>query len=130
MPMYDYKYLLCAAATVKNGEYTTDEINFGNAAPNPGGTGRFGLHVVVTTVIAGAASGLEIWVFHSAATTPTTKHVGRWFATASLAAGTHFFVPIPATCLQYVRAGVICTSEDVSSGAFTMWLGPDEDGAL
>lgn len=126
--MYDYKYLLCSALNIKDGEYTTDEINFGVANPNLGRSGMFGLHIVVTTVIAGATEGIYIWVNHDATTTPTVRHVGRFFTLASLVAGSHWYIPCGHSLLQYARASVQKHTTDVSTGNFTMWFGPDEDG--
>lgn len=129
MPIYDYKYLLCEQANIKDGQYTTNQKDFGYPNPNLGATGKFGLHVLVTTAVAGATEGIIIWVFHGAAENPTTKHVGRFFTLASLTAGKHYFIPIPKTVNQYVRAGVAKVgANDVTTGNFTMWLGPDEDG--
>jgi hypothetical protein len=128
--MYDYKYLLGSAQNIKDGEYTTNEVDFGIATPNLGATGRFGLHGVVTTVLAGATEGVYVWVVHGAATAPTGELVGRYFALATLAAGYHFYIPIPRTVLEFVRAKIEKHTSDVTTGNFTMWLGPDEDGAL
>ena len=129
MPMYDYKYLLDTATVAADGTYTANEINFGVTNPNIGGTGKFGLHIIVTTAFANATEGMYCWVFHGAATTPTTRLVGRFFSLASLTAGKHYFIPMPKTLLQYARAGWVKHTTDEATGVCTIYFGPDEDGA-
>ena len=126
MPMYDYKFLLdeavdqCAAAST----YTTAEINFGVANPNVGANQNFGAHVVITTAYTNLESGVDAWVVHGAATTPTTKLCCRRLPVASMTAGAHFYIPIPPTNLQYMRMQFVPVSETSSNGACTTWLGP------
>jgi len=129
--MYDYKYLLeNSDQTLNDGDYTTNEINFGIANPNLGATGRFGMHIVVTTSFGGATEGVYFWVCHGANTAPTTLLVGRFFALADLASTNrkHWFIPIPRTVLQYVRGLCSKHNSDTNAGKAVIWLGPDEDG--
>ena len=131
MPLYDYKFLLCEEQVLGNAadEYTDDEVNFGVANPNVGRGGKFGLHIVITTTFTGLASGAIVWICHGAATAPTTKSVGRFFAASQLTAGKHYFIAGPKTLLQYARGLFDIVSEVATAGAATMWMGPDEDGA-
>jgi len=128
-PVYDYKFLLASALALTDAVYSTNQVNFGVANPNPGKSGMFGLHIVVTTSFGTLTSGAIIWVMHGAAEDPTTKHMGRFFTAAQLVAGKHYFIPCGHTLLQYARARFDKVTEDASAGAATMWFGPDEDGA-
>ena len=130
MPMYDEKYELEDDTAFTTDAYSTTEVNFGVTNPNVGRAGKFGMHVVVTTLFAGAASGIIFWVMHGAATAPTTKSVGRFMPVADLVAGFHFYVPGPHTLLQYCRAWYDLVSEAATAGKVTVWLGPNEDGAV
>lgn len=131
MPIYDYKYLLTEAEAFTTAAYTTDvtDIKFPVASPNWGRNEKFGLHIVVTTTFATLTSGVIIWLMQGAATSPTTKATGRFFSAAQLTAGKHYFIPGPATLLQFVRAYFDPVSEAATAGALTAWLGPDADGA-
>ena len=132
MPMYDYKFLLdeatdqCAAAST----YTTAEINFGVANPNCAAQQEFGAHVVITTTYTDLTEGVNVWVMHGAATTPTTKLIARTLAVADMVAGAHFFIPMPPTNLQYVRLKFVPVSTTSTNGACTTWLGPRTGGEI
>ena len=131
MPIRDYKLGLNAITgqTMVDGNYSTDESYFGYADPNVGRGGKFGLHIVVITTYETLTSGGEIWVVHSTGGTSTERHMGRWFAVASLTAGKHYFLPCGHSLKAYARAKFVKTTEDASAGALTLWFGPDEDGA-
>ena len=131
MPIYDYKMLLASAQVLGNAgdEYSDEEVNFGVANPNLGRSGKFGLHVIVTTSFATLTSGAIIWIIHGAETAPTTKLVGRFFTAAQLAAGKHYFIPGGHTLLQFARALFDVVTENATAGAATLYFGPDEDGA-
>jgi hypothetical protein len=132
MGMYDYKFLLgeAQALGLAADEYSTNEVDFEITNPNIGRSGNFGMHVVVTTTFAGAASGIIWWIVDGAATSPTTKTVGRFTATASLVAGYHFYVPGPQTILRYARWLHDLVSEVTTAGAVTWWFGPLTGGEL
>ena len=126
MPMYDYKLLIHEATDMCNAAstYSSGEINFGVTNPNVGANQNFGAHIVVTTAYTNLESGVDVWVVHGAATTPTTKLCNRRLPVASMTAGAHFYIPIPPTNLQYMRLEFIPVSETSSNGACTAWLGP------
>ena len=135
MPIYDYKYLLLEAQALGNGgdeyAYTAkgNVINFGVTTPGLGKSGKFGLHVVLTTAYAGTMSVCEMWVVTGANATPTTKVIGRYFIVAELTIGKHFFIPCPpGSLLQYASMWLDVTGTP-DAGAMTAWFGPDEDGA-
>lgn len=129
MPIRDYKFALNSAQAMKDASYSTDEVNFGVTNPNVGRGGKFGLHVLVTTTYTDLTEGGIIWIVHGAATTPTTKHIGRFFAAADLVAGKHYYIPGGHSLLQYARALFSKVTTDATLGNLTMWFGPDEDGA-
>lgn len=138
MPVYDKKFLLCEAQVMGDtaDEYSVDpdsntSIDFGVTTPGVAMAGKFGLHVVVTTTLTQTSlnSGCEIWLCSDSGTSPTGKVMGRFFARAALVAGKHYFIPCPPTgLLRYARALFKRVSENAVAGAYTMWLGPDEDG--
>lgn len=132
MPLYDYKFLLSDAQAVMTAadEYSTNYVDFGYADPNVGRGGKFGLHLVVTTAFTGLDSGCNVWIVDGTTTSPTTKTVARFLAVASLTAGAHFYIPGPHSLQRYVRCYYDLVSEVATAGAFTAWLGPDEDGAV
>ncbi len=129
MPMSDYLMNLNVKQAMVDGNYTTDEVNFGVANPNAGRTAKFGAHIIVTTVAGGATEGVYFWVCHAATTGPTVHHMGRFFTLAELAAGKHYFIPCGKSLLQYARVKCTKHTTDLNAGNFQIYFGPDEDGA-
>lgn len=132
MGLSDYLLRLCTAQVLGDAadEYTTDEVDFGEATPDVNSSGNFGLHMVVTTTYTGLDSGAIMWTVHGAATAPTTKHTGMFIPVADLVAGAHFFIPVGSTpVLQYARGLFNIVSEVATAGASTCYFGPGPDGA-
>lgn len=129
MGMSDYKFLLGSAQAFTTDGYSTDEVNFGVTNPNPALSGKFGLHVVVTTAFTGLDSGVNIGVVHGASTAPTTKHTFRFVAVADLTLGKHIFIPLGGPLLKYARMQFDAVSEAATAGALTSWFGPGPTGA-
>lgn len=126
MPMYDYKYLLHDDKIIGQAadEYSTNEVDFGVATPNVNAKGDFGLHVVVTTLFAGCASGVTFWIIHGAATAPTTKHTGMFVPVAEMVAGANFFIPCGSVeLLQFARM-LFDEAEVSTAGKLTAFFGP------
>jgi hypothetical protein len=134
MPLNDYKLWLHGKAAPTTGvnishsgdEYSEDEINFGVTNPNVGAVGNFGLHIEITEAFA-TMSVATVSVVHGASTAPTTILVSRYFALADLTLGKHYFLPMPPTNLQFVRA-YWDTTTNASTGMVNLWLGPGKDG--
>lgn len=127
MPMYDYHMLLCSEQVLGNAadEYTDDEVYFGMTTPDLTGSGNFGIHMVVTTTFTGLDSGVNLWIVHGAATTPTTKHTAMFIPVSELVAGAHFFVAAGnRQLLAYARGLFDIVSEVATAGAATIWFGP------
>lgn len=136
MPLTDYYNWLHGKAAPAVGvaigasgdEYSEDELNFGVANPNIGrGNAAMGLHVLIMETFNNLTSVL-IGIVHGAATSPTTLLVQRYFALAALTARKHYFIPIPPSNLQYVRAYFDLTGSNPTTGKVCMWIGPDVDG--
>jgi len=135
MPINDYKFQILSADALGNGgdeyAYTSkgEVINFGITTPGVEGSGKFGLHCVLTTAYAGTMTACELWIVTGINATPTTKVIGRYFAVASMTLGRHIFIPCPpADLLQYASMWIDVTGTP-DAGAMTAWFGPDEDGS-
>jgi hypothetical protein len=135
MGMSDYKLWLHGKATPTVGvdighaadEYSEDEVDFGVTNPNVGAGGKCGLHFVINESFNANLTSAQVWIVHGAATAPTTLLIGRYFLLAELVKGKHYFIPMPPTNLQFVRAYFDLTGVP-TAGQVCMWLGPDEDG--
>ena len=130
MPISDYLFNLNAKQAMVDGNYTTDQVDFGVTNPNVGRANKFGMHVIVTTIAGGATEGVYFWVCHDSTENPTVHHIGRFFTLAQLqTAGKHYFIPCGVSLLRYARGKCTKHTTDLNAGNFQIYFGPDEDGA-
>ena len=131
MPMYDYKYLVQSATANTSAAVGTNTINTGVTYPGLNKSGQFGLHIKVTTAFTSLASGVQLWIIHSASdnlSTGSTKHSGIFIPVASLTLGAHFFIPCsPHLLFQYIGFLWSPVSEAGASGATTVYFGTKSD---
>lgn len=128
MPASDTKFWLSDAQVLGNSgsEYSVEDIDFGYAAPGINKGGGFGLHMLITTKYETLTSGCILWIVHSAAVTPTTRHTGMFIAVADMLKGNHFYVPCGSTpLLRYARAWFeVLDASNPSAGASDLYFGP------
>ena len=128
MPLYDYIFLLHSDTEIGQAadEYSTDEVDFEITTPAVNRKQDFGLHMIVTTDFTGLDSGVNLWITHGAATSPTTKHSCMFIPVASLVAGAHFYIAAGegVDILRYARAYFDIVSEVATAGKVTMYFGP------
>jgi hypothetical protein len=132
--MNEYLYSLHDDADIghSGSEYSTTCINFGHQPNFSAGGVEFGLHVIVTELFTGMASG-NFWIVSDDTDNPTLRDTGavqygRSFLLADLTLGKHYFIPAGPTLKQYARAYYEVVSTNVTNGEVTMYFGPREGG--
>lgn len=111
-------------------EYSADEVDFEITTPGIEKSGNFGLHILVQTDFATMVDN-NVWIVTGAATSPTTKLIGRYFVLADLVAGKHYYIPAPpGGMLRYARALWDVVTTNPTAGKVSMWFGPRTGGEL
>lgn len=122
MPIFDYKLLFSEAQDIETSEYSTNELDFGETAPNLGAGTQLVVKFLVTTAFVGGTS-VQFKLCHGAATSPTTVIMETpAIVTASLTKGAYVTeIKIPDEHLRYMRIYYVVVGT-FTAGAITAFV--------
>lgn len=130
MPMYDYTFLLQSDTANTTDAVTTNEVDFGTTSPSPNTSGKFGMHVIVTTAFGNLTEGVIWWILHGSSgslSTASTKHTGMFVDVADMVKGAHHYVPAGSIpILRYACGMFDAVSTAANAGKTTIFLGAPE----